>query len=197
MIHPDETPTPQGHDAAAQPEGGGSVFAQSAPQAAISETEAFNELENLYTEIAALKDRNLRTLADMENLRRRTDKEVADAKSYGVTSFARDMLPLADNLARALASFPEAERAALDPAARTFVHGVELTERDFHSRLARHGVKPIEPLGQKFDPNQHEALFELPAGDGPSGMVVQVVEAGFTIGDRVLRSAKVGVSKKA
>ncbi len=155
----------------------------------------FEVLQNLQEENAALKDRVLRTLAEMENMRRRTDKEVADAKSYGVTSFARDMLPFADNLHRALANVPEAVRESADGTLQTFIQGVELTERDFHSRLARHGVRKIEPDGQKFDPNLHEALFEVPDQSVPHGTVQQVVEHGFTIGERVLRPAKVGISR--
>ena len=154
-----------------------------------------DENQALADETAAMKDRLLRTLAEMENLRRRTDKEVADAKLYGVTSFARDMLTFADNLHRALTNVPESVRDSADGMLQTFIQGVELTERDFHARLARHGVRKIEPEGQKFDPNQHEALFEVPDESVPHGTVKQVVEHGFTIGERVLRPAKVGVTR--
>ena len=160
-----------------------------------AEPDPFQVLQNLQEENTGLKDRLLRTLAEMENLRRRTDKEVADAKSYGVTSFARDMLTFADNLQRALANVPDAVREAADGTLQTFIQGVELTERDFHSRLARHGVKRIEPEGQRFDPNLHEALFEVPDESVPHGTVKQVVEQGFSIGERVLRPAKVGISR--
>ncbi len=152
-------------------------------------------IEALTAENAGLKDRTLRTLAEMENLRRRTEKEVADAKSYGVTAFARDMLTFADNLQRALASLPAEARAAAEPALKSFIEGVELTERDFHSRLARHGVRKLEPQGAKFDPNFHEALFEAHDESVPAGTVAQVVEEGFAIGERVLRPAKVGVAR--
>lgn len=165
------------------------------PQSAGSEPDPFDVLQNLQEENASLKDRLLRSLADMENLRRRTDKEVGDAKSYGVTSFARDMLPFGDNLSRALANVPEAARHAADGILQTFIQGVELTERDFASRLARHGVRKIEPLGEKFDPNLHEALFEVPDENVPHGTVMQVVEQGYTIGERVLRPSKVGISR--
>src|SRR3954467_8159086 len=121
-----------------------------------------NEAETLSQENADLKDRLLRALAEMENLRRRTEREVADAKSYGVTSFARDMLTFGDNLRRAIESVSAEERDAASPALLSFVEGIELTERDFLSRLSRHGVKKIDPQGQKFDPNMHEALFEVP-----------------------------------
>src|SRR5438270_10744149 len=154
-----------------------------------------NDVEMLQQENAGLKDRLLRALAEMENLRRRTEREVSDAKAYGVTSFARDMLDVADNLRRALDSLPAGTRENADAATKSLIEGVELTERDFLSRLTRHGVKRLEPQGERFDPNMHEALFEVPDESVPAGTVVQVVERGYTIGDRVLRPAKVGVSK--
>lgn len=169
--------------------------AEGAPQSSVNEPDPFNELENLYAENAGLKDKVLRTLADMENLRRRAEKETADAKIYGVTAFARDMLSFADNLRRALENLPDEAKNQASPTIKAFIEGIELTERDFLSRLARHGVKKIEPLGQKFNPNQHEALFEVPQSETPAGAVVQVVEAGYMIGERVLRPAKVGVSR--
>jgi molecular chaperone GrpE len=154
----------------------------------------FVVLENLNAENSALKDRSLRLMADMENLRRRTEKEVADAKLYGASSFAREMVHVLDNLRRAVASVPT-ESIGEVGALKTLVEGVELTEKDFLSRLARFGVKPIDPEGKKFDPNMHEALFEIPDESVPTGTVVQVVETGYSIGDRVLRPAKVGVSR--
>ena len=146
-------------------------------------------------EHAAVKDRLLRALAEMENLRRRTEREVADAKTYGIASFARDAVALADNLRRALDSFPAEARAAMEPHVAALVEGVELTERDFLSRLARFGVKKIEAQGARFDPNQHEALFEIPDESQPAGTVAQVIEPGYSIGERVLRPAKVGVTR--
>ncbi len=154
----------------------------------------FAVLEKLNTENAELKDRHLRTLAEMENLRRRTEKEVSDARAYGVTRFAQDILPFADNLRRAVENVPAEARAADGPL-KTLVEGLEVTERDFLSRLARHGVKKLEPKGQKFDPNMHEALFEVPDPSVPNGTVVQVVEDGYSIGERCLRPAKVGVAR--
>jgi molecular chaperone GrpE len=169
--------------------------AEPAPQSPTDKPEPFTELENLYQENAGLKDRILRTLAEMENLRRRTEKEVADAKSYGVTSFARDMLVFADNLRRAIESIPADVRSSAEGPLKSILEGIELTERDFLSRLSRHGVKKLEPQGQKFDPNMHEALFEMPDPNVPNGTVVQVVEAGYSIGERCLRPAKVGVAR--
>jgi molecular chaperone GrpE len=152
-------------------------------------------LDNLRLENAELKDKLLRTLADMENLRRRTEREVTEAKTYGVTSFAREMVVFADNLRRALASVPANQREQADSSWKALAEGIELTERDFLSRLGKYGVKKLEPLGAKFDPNLHEALFEVPNETAPNGTVVQVVEEGYAIGDRVLRPAKVGVSR--
>ncbi len=153
------------------------------------------ELEALRAEHAAVKDRLLRALAEMENLRRRTEREIADAKTYGIASFARDAVALADNLRRALDSFPDEARAEMTPHVAALVKGVELTERDFLSRLARFGVKKIEAQGVRFDPNQHEALFEIPDESQPAGTVAQVIEPGYSIGERVLRPAKVGVTR--
>ncbi len=155
----------------------------------------FVVLEKLTLENAELKDKLLRTLAEMENLRRRTEREVSDAKTYGVTSFARDMLVFADNLRRAVESVPADVRQRAEAPLETFIAGIELTERDFTSRLDRYGVRKLEPQGAKFDPNLHEALFEVPDETVANGTVVQVVEAGYAIGDRVLRPAKVGISR--
>ena len=153
----------------------------------------FVVLEKLNTENAELKDRMLRTLAEMENLRRRTEREVADAKLYGVTKFAGDMVGFADNLRRAVESVPADVRES--DSVKTLIEGIELTERDFLARLNRYGVRKLEPQGQKFDPNMHEALFEIPDPSVPANTVLQVVEAGFAIGERCLRPAKVGVSR--
>jgi molecular chaperone GrpE len=169
--------------------------ATAAPAEATQERDPFSVIEALNAENASLKDRVLRTMAEMENLRRRTEREVTDAKTYGVTSFARDMLNVADNLARALESLPEEARASADGALKGLIEGVELTMRDLTSALGRHGVKKLEPLGEKFDPNFHQAMFEAPNEELPAGTVAQVVQSGWRIGDRVLRPAMVGISK--
>jgi molecular chaperone GrpE len=166
-----------------------------AQRAVPAEPDPFAVIEALNVENAQLKDRVLRTLAEMENLRRRTEREVADAKTYGVTSFARDMLSVVDNLARALEHLPTESRALADPQVRSLIEGVELTARDLEAVLGRHGVKKLDPKGQKFDPNFHQAIFEAPDESLPAGTVSQVVQSGWTIGDRVLRPAMVGVSK--
>ncbi len=188
MPDPAEPVFPEAQASRSEPE----AAIEAVPETAAPEAEA--AVDALRMEVTALKDRVLRTMAEMENLRRRTEKEVADAKAYGVSSFARDMVAVADNLQRAQASLPAEARAEFQGGAKSFVEGIELTERDFVSRLARFGVKPIETAGARFDPNRHEALFELPDPSVPSGTVVQEVETGYTIGDRVLRPAKVGVS---
>ena len=159
------------------------------------EADGFAVIEKLNAENADLKDRVLRVLAEMENLRRRTEKEVADARTYGVTAFAREMLTVADNLARALESVPPEALAAADGAFKGLLEGVELTSRDLHSALGRHRVTKLEPQGEKFDPNFHQAMFEAPDETVPAGTVMQVVQSGWKIGDRVLRPALVGVSK--
>ncbi|MGA2793187.1 MAG: nucleotide exchange factor GrpE [Roseiarcus sp.] len=168
--------------------------AAASPQAG-GERDGFAVIEALNAENAALKDRVLRTLAEMENLRRRTEREVSDAKSYGVSAFARDMLSVVDNLSRALESLPENARSSADDGFKSLIDGVELTARDLQAALARHGVKKLEPQGEKFDPNFHQAIFEEPDEAVPSGTVTKVMQSGWTIGDRVLRPAMVGVSK--
>jgi molecular chaperone GrpE len=156
---------------------------------------AVDPLQLAEQENAALKDKLLRALADMENLRRRTEKDLADARQYGVTRFARDMLDVADNLRRALDSLPDDQRQTLEGAIKAMVEGVDLTERDLLKKLETHGVRKQEPMGLKFDPNMHQAMFEAPDDSKPNGTVIQVIQAGYTIGDRVLRPAMVGVSK--
>jgi len=148
----------------------------------------------LAKEAADLKDKLLRTLADMENLRRRTEREVADARAYAITGFAEDLVGVVDNMHRALEVAAESN-AIIDGPAKAIVDGVELTERELIKVLDKHGVKRFDPQGAKFDPNLHQALFEMPDPNVPSGTVAQVIQAGYTIGDRVLRPARVGVSK--
>jgi molecular chaperone GrpE len=149
----------------------------------------------LEREHAEMKDRLLRALAEMENLRRRTEREVADSRLYSVTSFARDLLAVADNMRRALEAVTPELRASTQSAAKALVDGVELTERELLKALEKNGVRQFTPLGEKFDPNLHQAMFEVPDATVPAGSVVQVVQPGYMIGDRILRPALVGVSK--
>jgi molecular chaperone GrpE len=149
----------------------------------------------LEREHAEMRDRLLRTLAEMENLRKRTDREVADSRLYGVTSFARDILVVADNMRRALEAVPPDVRANAQGGVKALVDGVELTERELLKALEKNGVRQFSPQGEKFDPNLHQAMFEVPDVSVPAGSVVQVVQPGYKIGERVLRPALVGVSK--
>jgi molecular chaperone GrpE len=152
-------------------------------------------VEVLAKEAAEARDKMLRTLAEMENLRKRTSREVADARIYGITGFARDVLDIADNLQRALDALPSEAREAADPGLKALIEGVELTERSLLNTLEKNGVKKFDPSGGKFDPNFHQAMYEVPDASVPAGTVVQVMQAGFMIGERVLRPALVGVSK--
>jgi len=149
----------------------------------------------LAKEAAGLKDRLLRTLAEMENLRRRTEREVTDARTYGVTNFARDILAVADSMERAMKALDDEIREKADAGVKALLDGVELTERELIKVMEKHGVKRIEPQGQKFDPNLHQAMYEIPDPSVPAGTVVQIMQPGYTIGERVLRPALVGVSK--
>ncbi len=144
---------------------------------------------------ADLKDKLLRTLAEMENLRKRTAREVTDARVYGVTSFARDMLAVADNMHRALDAVSPALRASAEAGVKSLIEGVELTERELLKALEKSGVRQFTPKGEKFDPNVHQAMYEVPDVSVPAGSIVEVVQPGYMIGERVLRPAMVGVSK--
>jgi molecular chaperone GrpE len=150
---------------------------------------------SLDRELADTKDRLLRTLAEMENLRKRTEREVADARTYGISAFARDVLTVADSMHLALEALDKELREKSDSGVKALLDGVELTERALLNALEKHGVRRIEPLGQKFDPNRHQAMYEIEDAAVPAGNVVQVVQAGYLIGDRVLRPALVAVSK--
>lgn len=156
---------------------------------------AEGSVEALTKEAADARDKMLRTLAEMENLRRRTAKEVADARAYGITGFARDVLEIADNLQRALDAVPAEAKESADPGLKALIEGVELTERSLLNALEKNGVKKFDPSGEKFDPNFQQAMYEVPDPSVPAGTVVQVVQAGYMIGERVLRPALVGVSK--
>ncbi len=149
----------------------------------------------LVKEAAELKDRHLRTLAEMENLRRRTEREVADARTYGIANFARDILAVADSMDRALQALDAEIRDKAEPGVKALLDGVELTERELLKVMEKHGVARLEPQGQKFDPNLHQAMFEVPDPLVAAGTVVQVVQPGYTIGGRVLRPALVGIAK--
>jgi molecular chaperone GrpE len=164
-------------------------------EAAPAQAAAEDPVAALVKEAAELKDRHLRTLAEMENLRRRTEREVADARTYGIANFARDILAVADNMDRALQALDAEIREKAEPGVKALLDGVELTERELLKVMEKHGIAKLEPQGQKFDPNLHQAMFELPDPSVPAGTVVQVVQPGYTIAGRVLRPALVGIAK--
>jgi molecular chaperone GrpE len=172
--------TARAEDAAAPPEADPAAAQQQSDTAALA---------------ADLKDRLLRTLAEIENLRKRTDREVTDARLYGAASFARDMLGVADNMRRALDAVSPELRASAEAGVKALIDGVELTERELLKALEKNGVRQFSPRGEKFDPNVHQAMFEVPNPAVPAGSVVEVVAPGYMIGERVLRPAMVGVSK--
>ena len=156
----------------------------------------FAVLQTLQAEVESLKDQRLRALAEVENIRRRAEKEKNDASQYAVTKFARDMVGIADNFARALAAVPADVRAAADPQVQAVLDGVEATDRQLIQTLERYGVKPVDTSDGKFDPNLHQAIAEVPGNGKPAGSIVDVVQSGFMIGDRLLRPAMVTVAKK-
>jgi molecular chaperone GrpE len=160
--------------------------------------EAEDPIAALLAENAELRDRMLRLAAEMENFRKRTERDLADARSYAITRFARDMLTARDSLSslsRALMVLPPEARGSGDTTVKSLIEGMEVTEREVARLLALHGVKPIEAMGQKFDPHKHQAMFEVPDATVPEGTVVQVVQEGYTIGERMLRPAMVGIAK--
>jgi molecular chaperone GrpE len=156
---------------------------------------AVDPLEALTREAAELKDKLLRTLAEMENLRRRSEREVADARLYGIAQFAREVLGVADNMRRALDAVGAELRQTADEGTKALIDGVDLTERELIKVMEKHGIKRFDPKGEKFDPNFHQAMFEVPDPTVAPGTVVQVMQAGFKIGERVLRPALVGIAK--
>jgi molecular chaperone GrpE len=168
---------------------------KAAEAGADSAAPAVDPAEPAAREAADLKDKLLRTLAEMENLRRRTEREVADARAYGIAAFARDVLGVADNMQRAMAALDAELRDAADNSVKALLDGVELTERELLKVLEKNGVRKFDPQGEKFDPNLHQAMYEVPDPTRPAGTVVQVVQSGYMIGDRMLRPALVAVSK--
>ncbi|MEP0707926.1 MAG: nucleotide exchange factor GrpE [Parvibaculum sp.] len=159
-------------------------------------TTAGPDIAALEAENADLKDRLLRAAAEMENTRKRAERKAADDARYAVSSFARDMLEVSDNLRRAVATLKPEEREAAADGVKAMAEGVEMTERQLLATFERHGIKEITPKpGERFDPNLHEAMFEVPGTEHPTGSVVHVLEAGYMIGDRLLRAARVGVAK--
>ncbi len=187
-----------GEDRAAAPDDaereGPAAEAEDADGPEAAESEEFAEDEEAEGGDAALKEQLLRALADAENARRRAKKDVEDARNYAISRFAQDLLGVADNLSRALENIP-ADKRESDDAVKAIAEGIEMTAREFETALGRHGITRIDPLGEKFDYNLHQALFETAETDQPDGTVVQVFQTGYRIGDRLLREAMVGVAK--
>lgn len=156
------------------------------------------EEDSVEDKLAAANDQLLRALAELENTRRRAERDRGEALKYGAMSFARDIVGVADNLARALKAIEDTDEAAkadLPEAVQALLEGVDATQRDLMATLARHKVTPIAPLGEKFDPNLHEAMFEAPGTGQEAGTIIDVVETGFMMQERLLRPAKVGIAK--
>ncbi len=155
----------------------------------------FSLIDKLKLENEELKDKVLRTAAEMENLRRRTSRDVADARNYSTSNFARDMLSVGDNLNRAIEALPDEMRTGNDANLKSLIEGVEMTEREMINALEKNGVKKIDPMNEKFDPNFHQAIFEVPNPEVPNNTIINVAQHGYIIGGRVLRPAMVGIAK--
>ena len=151
-------------------------------------------MQALIDERDALKDQALRALAEVENMRRRTEREVSQSRKYGHAGFARDLIAVVDNIGRAVDALPE-DRSDLDETMTNLVIGVEMIQKEIHAVLERHGITRIDPLGEKFDYDRHQAMFEIEQADVAPGTVVQVAQPGWTLHDRLLTPAMVGVTK--
>ena len=158
---------------------------------------ADNTFEALVSERDSLKDQLLRALADVENMRRRTEREIETARKYSHTGFARDLVGAIDNLARAIDAAPAADDEAAGESVNALITGLEMSWTEIQSTMERHGIRRISPLGEKFDYNFHQAMFEMPHPDQPPGTIVEVVQHGYVLHDRLLRPAMVGVAKAA
>jgi molecular chaperone GrpE len=153
------------------------------------------EIIALKEEVAAGKERLLRYAAEAENTRKRLEREKAEAALYAGTNLARDLLSVADSVSRALAAVPPDEREIIDDVMKKFLDGIEMTERELLNVFQRHNIRKLETIGQKFDPNYHQAMFEVPTSEKPPGTVMQEVQSGYAVGERCLRPALVGVAK--
>jgi molecular chaperone GrpE len=153
------------------------------------------EVVSLREEVAASKDRLLRFAAEAENTKKRLEREKAEATLYAASNFAKDLLGVADTLSRTLAAVPPEERDIIDDVMKKFLIGIEMTERELLNVFQRHNLRKLETIGQKFDPNFHQALFEVPTSEKPPGTVMQEIQSGYVVGERCLRPALVGVAK--
>jgi molecular chaperone GrpE len=158
-------------------------------------TEGFSSsVEELEEQVAGLKDQLLRSVAELDNYRKRSEREKDQVRKFGITNFAKELLSAADNLRRALDAGPS-NLEGTDESVKNLIVGVELTEKELLSAFEKNGIRKLEPLGEKFDYNFHQAMFEVESNDQEAGTVVQVLQPGYAIEDRVLRAAMVGVSK--
>ena len=167
---------------------------ESATTAGVEES-GLDPVEALIAERDSLKDQLLRALADVENMRRRTEREMETARKYGHTGFARDLVGAIDNLARAVEAAPKSEEALGSEAIDGLVTGIEMSWQEIQTMMERHGIRRVSPEGEKFDYNFHQAMFEMPSSDLVPGTVVEVIQHGYMLHDRLLRPAMVGVSK--
>jgi len=158
------------------------------------ENEANNQPEEISLEdkVKELEDRLLRSAAEVENIRKRSEKERSEAYKIGISLFVKDFVPVLDNIERALASLRDSDEINYE----SFVEGISATEKDIISLLEKHGIQQINPINEKFDPLFHEALFEAESDDHEPGFVTQVIEVGYVIDKRLIRAAKVGVASK-
>lgn len=179
-----------------QPDASGEAASAGAATDGDRETAETGRVAELEAEVAQLKDQLLRALAEAENVRRRAQRERTDAIKYAAAPVVTDMLAVADNLSRALASLPDdAVAASEDERVATLIDGVRLTEKELDAVFERHGIVKLEPLGERLDPHRHEAMFEIPDPSQLSGTIIQVVQPGYMLHDRLLRPARVGVAK--
>lgn len=167
--------------------------AQPSPAPEAETGEPAPEIAALEAEVAKARDELLRALAEVENTRRRADRQVQEARVYAIDRFANDLLPVADTLGRALAAASPQARESVDEATRTLIAGIELTERAMLDAFARHGLRRVGARGEAFDPNIHQAVAQAPS-DQPAGAIAEVLQPGYVLGDRTLRAAMVMVS---
>jgi len=153
------------------------------------------DIATLAAAVEELRDKFLRAVAETDNVRKRAERDVADARAYGIANFAREIIGVADNLARALEAIEPEARNSAQGTLKALLDGVELTRRELEKALAKQGVRPLDPKGEKFDPHLHQAMYEVPQPDVAAGTVVEVMQTGYAIGDRVLRPALVAVAK--
>jgi molecular chaperone GrpE len=185
----DETKRPEETEAAAPPD-----------EAAVTENDplaaASTEKAALVAAVDELRDKYLRAVAEAENVRKRAEREIAESRAYGIAYFARDILGVTDNLTRALEAIDPEARATAEGTLKALLDGIDLTQRELQKALEKHGIRRLDPTGEKFDPNYHQAMYEVPDLNVAAGTVVQVMQTGYAIGDRVLRPALVAVATK-